>query len=66
MKKKITLTSITAILGILVLLITLIDKTESFVARVASRDAAYEMTQYSQDRPFLRGQEPSQIQAKRQ
>jgi hypothetical protein len=66
MKKKITITSITGVVGLLILLLTLIEKTESFIARVASRDPAYEMTEYSQERPFLRGQEPSQIRATKQ
>ena len=62
-KGKITLGGIGVGISILIALLTLIEKTEAFIARVASRNPAYEMTKYSQERPFLRGQEPSNIQA---
>ena len=66
MKKKITLTSVALILGALTAFLTIVEKTEALIARVASRDPAYEMTEYSQDRPYLRGQMPSEIQASKQ
>jgi len=66
MKKKITLTSVALALGILTTIFTLVEKTESFIARVASRNAADEITKYSPDRPFIRGQEPLNLRASKQ
>ncbi len=63
--KKITLTTISTIMAAIILFLTLVEKTEALISRVASRNPAYEITKYSPDRPFIRGQEPSQIQAEK-
>lgn len=64
LKGKITIGSISTIMAAIVLFLTLIEKTESFISRIVSRNPANEITKYSPDRPFIRGQEPLEIRAK--
>ena len=66
MKKKITLTSVALMLGVLATILPIAEKAEALISKVASRNPAYEMTEYSLERPFLRGQEPLEIQASKQ
>lgn len=65
MKKKITLSTIGAIAGILVMILTLVEKTEALIARVASRNPKDPITQYSLDK-HMNMQEPKQEQARKQ
>lgn len=65
MKKKITLASIGSIAGILVIILTLVEKTEALISRVASRNPKNPITQYSVER-HANMNEPKNEQAKKQ